>query len=82
MGRQFADDSMTPDPIKVSRDKYMDEIPSDRPMHENTTPGHSNPAYTGRQYDDDVKSGTNVGAAPKATVQGVAGDKADRGPEN
>ena len=87
MGRQFADDSMTPEPISVSRDEYKDEIPSDRPYAENCTPGHSNPLYTGRQYSDDWNGGyraygKSVGAAPKASVVGIEGDKANRGPEN
>lgn len=82
MGRQFANDSMTPDPIGVSRNEHMDEMPSDRPMHEDSTPGHSNPAYTGRQYNTDVKGGKDVGAAPKATTVGINNNRADRGPEN
>jgi hypothetical protein len=57
--RQFANDSMTPDPISVSRDAYKDEIPSDRPMHENATPEHSNLLYTGRQFDTQVKSASS-----------------------
>lgn len=57
MGRQFANDSMTPEPISVSRNQYKDEIPSDRPSHEDTTPGHSNPMYTGKHYSDDFNGG-------------------------
>lgn len=82
MGRQFANDSMTPDPISVSRNQYKDEIPSDRPMHEDSTPGHSNPGYTGRQYNTDVKPGSAVsgGAASKQVVD-VDVHRADRGKE-
>ena len=57
MGRQFANDSMTPSPISVSRDKYDDEIPSDRPEHENTTPGMTASLYTGGHYADDFPGG-------------------------
>lgn len=86
MGRQFANDSMTPDPISVSRNEYKDEMPSDRPMHDDTTPGHSNPQYTGRHYSDDFNGGfkpygKSVGEAPKATSQSISGDKANRGDE-
>lgn len=56
-GRQFANDSMTPEPISVRRDKFNDEIPSDRPMHENTTPGMSQSLYEGRHYSDDWMGG-------------------------
>lgn len=49
---QFADDSMTPSPISVSRDKQGNEIPSDRPMHDEATPGRGSFDWTGNQYDD------------------------------
>ena len=81
MGRQFADDSMTPDPISVSRNQYMDEIPSDRPMHGDCTPGHSNPAYTGRQYAGNPMGGTPVGGGSKATSTDVNVHEATRGKE-
>jgi hypothetical protein len=87
MGRQFANDSMTPEPISVSRDKYKDEIPSDRTNHENSTPEHSNPSYTGRQFSDDWDGGfkpygVNVGKPADATEVGIKGDVADRGRES
>jgi hypothetical protein len=49
---QFADDSMTPAPIKVSRDKYGNEIPSDSPMHSDNTAGEGAFHWEGNQYDD------------------------------
>ena len=86
MGRQFANDSMTPEPISVSRDKYQDEIPSDRTNHTNATPEHSNPTYTGRQFSDDWMGGyENYGVAvgaPKATTVVVNPNKAVRGDES
>ena len=86
MGRQFANDSMTPEPISVSRDKYQDEIPSDRTNHGNATPEHSNPTYTGRQFSDDWMGGyENYGVAveaPKATSVVVNPNKAVRGDES
>ena len=63
MDNQFADDSMTPDPISVSRNQYKDEIPTDRPEHANATPEHSNPMYSGRQYAPSPMGGSSVEAA-------------------
>ncbi len=90
MGRQFANDSMTPPPISVSRNEFKDEIPSDRPSHENTTPEHSNPQYTGRQYSDDWRGGftpygksvTDMGQSPSKKVVDVDVRRADKGPES
>jgi hypothetical protein len=81
--RQFANDSMTPEPISVSRDSYKDEIPSDRPMHEECTPGHSNPLYSGRQYAPAIMSGAAV-SSPGVSKEAVSISvhKADRGDEN
>lgn len=86
MGRQFASDSMTPEAISVSRDKYKNEIPSDRPSHDDTTPGHSNPLYVGRQFDTQVTEesgyGTSVadkGQSPSREMADVNVHSADRG---
>jgi hypothetical protein len=87
-GRQFANDVATPDPIAVSRDQYQDEIPTDRPSHENTTPGLSASMYTGRHYSDDFMGGyenygVSVGSkgASKETIT-VNPNSADRGKES
>jgi hypothetical protein len=56
-GRQFANDSMTPEPIAVRRDKYDDEIPTDRTEHTNTTPEMSDGLYIGRHYSEDWMGG-------------------------
>lgn len=73
--RQFAgssgEGSVSPDPLDVSYDKYGNEIASDRPYHQDTTPGEgkfgfNNPSrtsisgaqsQTGRQYADDWQGG-------------------------
>jgi hypothetical protein len=85
MGRQFANDSMTPEPISVSRNQYKDEIPSDRPMHDDTTPGHSNPLYTGRHYAPSPMGGTSVsdkGQSPSKSTTDVNVHVANRGDES
>lgn len=86
MGRQFANDAATPDPISVSRDGHKNEIPSDRPYHDDTTPGHSNSLYVGRQFDTIVKEGTGYGVSvtdkgqsPSREVTSVDVHGADRG---
>jgi len=88
--RQFANDFATPDPIAVTRDQYKDEIPTDRPYHTDTTPGHSNPTYTGRQYSDDWSGGfetygvsvTDKGQSPSRETVSVNPNSADRGKES
>lgn len=77
MGRQFANDSMTPEPIDVSRDKFKNEIPSDRPCHDDTTPGHSNESYVGRQFDTQVKEGTGYGVSVAGKGQSPSRETAD-----
>jgi hypothetical protein len=90
-GGQFARDSMTPEEIGVRRDQYWNEIPMDRPSHDNTTPEHSNPLYVGRQFDTLVTSPTgggygvmveDKGQTPSKTSVNVNIHRADRGPEN
>jgi hypothetical protein len=82
MGRQFANDSMTPEAISVSRDSYQGEIPSDRTSHGDATPGHSNGMYSGRHYANDVKGGTSVSGKSSATTIGVNPHDNKRGEEN
>lgn len=82
MGHQFADDSMTPSPISVSRDKYDNEIASDRPMHENSTPGMGSFNFGAGHYDDDTKSGSDVSAPEGVEKVMVDNSKADRGKES
>lgn len=82
MGRQFANDSMTPEPISVSRDQYQGEIPTDRTSHEDTTPGHSNGMYSGRQYNSDVKGGSPVSGKSSVSTIGVNPHSVALGEEN
>lgn len=64
MPDHYANDSMTPAPISVSRDQYQNEIPSDQPMHGEATPGMSvGVNYGAQHYNDDVKSGSSVSPA-------------------
>lgn len=79
---QFADDSMTPSPISVTRDKYKNEIPADQPMHGNATPEVSGGInYGGKQYSTDFSSyGSSTDAAsnmPSSVT--VDNSRADRG---
>jgi hypothetical protein len=85
---QFADDSMTPDPIAVKRDKFQNEIPVDRPMHPETTAGEGGFNWTGNQYDDGPSKGGFSGygvsvndAGQQASRITVNGGRADRGQE-
>lgn len=83
--RQFANDSMTPSPIGVSRNKYQDEMPSDRPAHDDSTPGHSNPAYTGMQYAGEFSNyGVSVGSGsgPSREQVTVNAQSTERGKES
>jgi hypothetical protein len=90
-GGQFAGDAMTPEEIAIRRDQYFNEIPTDRPYHTDSTPGHSNPTYVGRQYDTIVTSpmgnqyGTSVtdmGQSPSKSQVSVNPNSADRGKES
>ncbi len=56
---QFADDSMTPPPISVTRDQYKNEIPSDRPMHGEATPGKGAFDFDCGHYAEGVKGGSD-----------------------
>lgn len=83
MSKQFADDSMTPSPISVSRDKYQNEIPTDQPHHENTTPGEGGFHWGGNQYATDFSSyGQSVNSESSPSRTSVDVSRADRGPEN
>lgn len=85
MGRQFADDAMTPEAISVSRNKYKDELPADRPMHDNATPEHSNALYGGNQYAPAIQSGTPVsdlGQSPSKSTMDMNVTTARRGSES
>lgn len=86
-GGQFARDSMTPSEIAITRDRYQDEIPTDRPYHMDVTPGHTNPLYVGRQYSDDFMGGYQAygvtvadrGQSPSKEQVSVNPNSADRG---
>jgi len=88
MGRQFANDSMTPEPISVSRDQYQNEIPSDKPMHDNTTPGKGSFAWSEGHYSTDFNAGfSGYGQSVKdkgqsASTVYVDNSRADRGKES
>lgn len=85
---QFANDSMTPEPIKVTRDKFQNEIPSDRPMHTETTAGDGAFHWDGNQYDDSPGKGgfgsygVSVDSSPKVERTSVDTSRADRGKES
>jgi hypothetical protein len=89
-GRQFANDFATPEPISVDRDKYKDEIPSDRPYHQGVTPGHSNSLYMGRHYSDDWMGGYDAygvtvadkGQSPSKEQVSINPNSADRGKDS
>ena len=84
-GRQFANDADTPGPISVSRDQYMNEIPSDQPMHTETTPGEGKWGWGEGHYADDPKGGVAVadqGQNPRVERTTVDTSRADRGKES
>ena len=81
MGTQFADDSMTPGPISVSRDKYQNEIPSDQPNHAENTAGEGAFNWQGNQYATDFSSYGSSANGNTGSVEKVSVDvsRADRG---
>lgn len=90
MGRQWANDSMTPEPIGISRDAFGNEWAKDRPMHADTTAGEGTTNFddaTG-QYSQDWKGGfRSYGksvSAPEISRSSVVVDNnaANRGPES
>lgn len=86
-GRQFARNPYDSDNyLDVSRNQYNDEIPEDRPMHAEATPGHSNPAYVGRHYASDFsgygKSVEDKGQSPSRETMDNNPHAADRGKES
>ncbi len=82
MGRQFADDSATPDPIATHDDSYGHCIASDRPMHGEATAGNGSFNFSGKQYATDFSGyGKSVNGS-KATSVNVTGDRAERGSES
>jgi hypothetical protein len=86
-GRQFANDSATPEPISVSRDKYENEVPSDRPMHENTTPAKGSWSFDEGHYSDDNNGGyspygVSVKDRGQTSTVYVDNSRADRGRES
>ncbi len=82
MGTQFADDSMTPSPISVSKDKYGNEIAADKPMHENSTPGEGAFGWTEGHYAQGPGNyGKEVSAPEGVDKMTVDNSRADRGKE-
>jgi hypothetical protein len=88
MPRQFANDSMTPGPISVSRDQYKNEIPSDQPNHTDTTAGEGAFNWNGEQYSRDFNAGfgsygVSVDASsPSVEKVSVDTSRADRGKDS
>lgn len=73
--------------ISVTRDQYGNEIPSDRPMHENTTPSKGSFNFGGGQYSDDFNGGFSkygVSVTPQNGRNEIAVNvsRADRGQES
>lgn len=88
---QFADDSMTPAPIGVKRDKFYNEIPSDRPAHEDATPAEGSYNFSGGQYDDSPGKGgfgsygrsvSDLGKNPIVERSSVNADSTSRGKDS
>lgn len=75
------------DSISVTRDSYGNEIPSDKPMHDNTTPAKGKFNFGGGQYSEDWNGGFSsygVSVADKGQRNEVSVDvsRADRGKES
>ena len=81
MPTQFADDFATPDPISVSRDKYKNEIPTDRTNHTDNTAGEGAFHWEGNQYATDFSNYGQSIDANSGNVEKIAVDnsRADRG---
>ncbi len=43
--------------INVRRDQYQNEVPVDKPNHENPTPGEGCWQWEGKQYSEDFQGG-------------------------
>ena len=82
MGSQFADDSMTPKPLTVTRDKYENEIATDKPMHDNSTPGEGAWAWSEGHYAKVMSYGVDVSAPEGVDKLTVDNSRADRGRES
>lgn len=88
--RQFANDAATPAPISVARDKYQNEIPTDKTNHDNTTPEKGAWSWDEGHYSTDFNAGfgppygTSVedkGQNPSSERVAVDNSRADRGKE-
>ena len=88
---QWADDSMTPSPLKVTKDKFGNELAQDRPSHNNTTAEEGSFHFGGNQYDDSPGKGgfgsygvavEDYGQNPKVERSTVDNSRADRGRES
>ena len=82
MGRQFANDSMTPEPIAEHEDSYGHCLASDRPMHEEATAGNGSFNWDAGHYATDFSGYGKSAGGSKATSVDVTGDKANRGAES
>lgn len=84
---QWADDSMTPPAISVSRDKYGNEIAADRSSHTEATPGKGGFAWGEGHYSDDWQGGyssygQSVSGSNSVERNSVDTSRADRGKES
>ena len=89
---QFADDSMTPSPLGVSRDAYGNEIAEDRSSHDNTTPGKGSWSFDENHYASDCgnKGGyggygvpvADKGQSPSSERTTADASRANRGAES
>lgn len=88
-GEQYADSPAgVGGMINYTYDKFGNEIPGDKPMHENTTAGEGSFHFEGEQYSDGPwqggygsNYGVEVGAANKIERTVVDNSRADRGKE-
>ena len=82
-GRQFARNPYDSDNyLSVRRNEEYDEIPEDRPMHKEATPGQSGPInYSGPQYHELDSYGKSVSGSSSASTTSVDIANAKRGKE-
>ena len=82
----YANDAMTPAPIRVSLDQHKNEITSDEPMHDEATPGMSvGVNYGAAHYNDDAKPSGSGGMGPGVSRETTSVDNSKsplKRPEN
>ena len=81
-GRQFAHNPYGDNELSVSRNSEYDEIPEDRPMHKDSTPGQSGGInYSGPQYHELDSYGKSVSGSNSVSRSSVSGASTARGKE-